>query len=64
MTETIRFDHATACVFSFEKGNVNEYHAIVEITDAALPYQQQLDAVLDAYQQLISEQLPGAVAVF
>ena len=64
MTETLRFDHATACVFRFEKGGVGEYHAIVSVTDPTLSYQQQLDAVLDAYQQLACEHLKGAVAVF
>ena len=64
MTETLHFDHVTACVFHFVKGGVGEYHANVSVTDPTLSYQQQLDAVLDAYQQLVCEHLKGAVAVF
>ena len=64
MTETHLFNHAEACVSKFEKGGVCEYHAIVKVTDAALCYSKQLNAVLDAYHQLISSQLKGAVAVF
>jgi enamine deaminase RidA (YjgF/YER057c/UK114 family) len=37
---------------------------MISVTDGLAPYQQQLDAVLDAYQHLKKEELKGAVAVF
>ena len=64
MNETLHFNSTEVNIFSFQKGEVNEYHVIIRITDPTLLYQQQLDAVLDAYQQLIAHHLTGAVAVF
>ncbi len=52
-------------IFSFcGCGEVDEYHVMIHVTDALLPFQQQLDAVLDAYAHLREKELPGAVAVF
>ena len=45
-------------------GGVNEYHVMISATDVMAPYQQQLDAVLDAYQHLLKNELKGATAVF
>ena len=64
MNQNISFNDAKAVVFSFQKGEVNEYHVMLRVTQPLLSYQQQLDAILDAYQHLIEEHLPGAVAVF
>ena len=64
MNETLHVNSTEVNIFSFKKGEVNEYHVIIRITDPTLLYQQQLDAVLDAYQQLIAHHLTGAVAVF
>lgn len=45
-------------------GGVSEYHVMIHAEDCMAPYQQQLNAVLDAYHYLITEELKGAVAVF
>ena len=65
MTQHIEFQNAKAEVFSFtEAGGVKEYHVILHVTDCTIPFQQQLDAILDAYQSVITNTLPGAVTVF
>ena len=65
MTQHIEFQKAKAEVFSFtEAGGVKEYHVMLHVTDSTLPFQQQLDAVLDAYHDIITNTLPGAVTVF
>lgn len=45
-------------------GGVSEYHVMIHAEDTMAPYQQQLNAVLDAYHHLMTEELKGAVAVF
>ena len=45
-------------------GEVSEFHVMIHVTDPRLSFQQQLDAVLDAYGQLREKELKGAVAVF
>ena len=65
MTQHIEFQNAKAEVFSFtEAGGVKEYHVMLHVTDYTLTFQQQLDAILDAYQSVITNTLPGAVTVF
>jgi len=64
MYQTLSFNHTEAQIYSFMKGEVSEYHVMLHVSDPTLPFQQQLDAVLDAYQQLIGQHLQGAVAVF
>ena len=65
MTQHIEFQNAKAEVFSFtEAGGVKEYHVMLHVTDCTLTFQQQLDAILDAYQSVITNTLPGAVTVF
>ena len=64
MNQTLLFKSTKVKISKFEKGEVGEYHVMVRVTDPTLIYQQQLDAVLDAYQQLIASHLKGAVAVF
>ena len=56
---------ARACFTEFiGAGGVSEYHVMISATDVMAPYQQQLDAVLDAYQHLLTTDLKGATAVF
>ena len=65
MTQHIAFKDANANIFAFEQGKeVKEYHVILRAADCKMTFSQQLEAVLNAYQQLMSEQLHGAVAVF
>ena len=61
----VRFAGARARYSEFTgAGGVSEYHVMIHVEDSQTSYQQQLDAVLDAYQHLIAEELKGAVAVF
>ena len=50
-------------IFKFETTGVNEFHLMVHVCDPTLTYQQQVDALLDAYEAA-TRQIPGAVAVF
>ena len=60
MNKVIEFDNARARVYEFsEVGGVREYHVMISTTDRLATYQQQLDAVLDAYQHLIEVDLKG-----
>ena len=43
---------------------VAEYHAILRIINPRLTYIEQVNYLLDAYTQLLEEELEGAVAVF
>ena len=63
--ESISFSNALAQISHFQStGNIEEYQVMIHITNPVLPYQEQLDAVLDAYQHLLDGPLKGAVAVF
>jgi len=65
MIQNIQFENARAEVFSFDCGTeVKEYHAMIHVTMPRLPFAKQLEAVLAAYDHLISETLPGAQTVF
>ena len=64
MNETLSFEHTEVRIFSFLQGDINEYHVMVRVSNPLLSFQEQLDAVLDAYQHLIGDKLQGAVAVF
>lgn len=64
MNRSISFDNARACISQFAgTGQVDEYHVMIRVTNPLLSFRQQLDAVLDAYQQLLSGPLAGGVAV-
>jgi enamine deaminase RidA (YjgF/YER057c/UK114 family) len=59
------FEHARADVFCFDNGTeVQEYHAMIHVATPGLPFAQQLEAILNAYSQLINDQLHGSSAVF
>ena len=61
----VNIGSARVCFSEFAGvGDVTEYHVMISATDVMAPYQQQLDAVLDAYQHLIKNELKGATAVF
>ena len=58
------YSNARADVFCFDNGKeVKEYHAMIHVTRQPLPYSQQLEAVMNAYNSLLDE-LPGTQAVF
>lgn len=51
-------------IFKFEvEDGVAEYHAILRVTNPRLTYTEQVDHLLAAYARLVSEELPGTVAV-
>ena len=61
----ISFENASADVSCFDNGTeVKEYHAMIHVDAKRLPYSQQLEAVLNAYNQLLEGPLKGAQAVF
>ena len=68
MNQTLRqisFEQAHADISCFDNGTeVREYHAIIHVDNHRLSYSQQLEAVLGAYDELISGELKGAHAVF
>jgi len=62
--QTIQYEDAYAEVFCYEGDNeVKECHVMLHVRHATLSYQQQLDAILDAYQQLTGGLLKSFVAV-
>jgi len=65
MIQRIDFGFITATISTFRpsEGGIAEHQAVLTCHDGKLPFQQQLDGILNAYQQLLSDQLKGAVAV-
>ena len=60
----IPFDNAQAEIACFEAdGEVREYHVMIHAKGQGRTFRQQLDAVLDAYEQLKADTLHGATAV-
>lgn len=63
--KTIHFEKAYAEISVFDNGTeVKECHAMIHVDDATLPYTEQLNAIFNAYSNLINEQLQGARSVF
>lgn len=59
------FEHTRADVCCFNNGtDVKEYHVMIHVRTPNLPFSQQLEAVLSAYDQLLEGPLKGASAVF
>ena len=64
MNKTIKTENAQAELFSFTSGGeVTEFHVMIHAMAGGLTFQQQLDAVLDSYEQLKATELKGATAV-
>ncbi len=63
MNRTILLDNARAEIFEFNNStDVTEYHIMIHADEGT--FQQQLDAVLDAYRYVREQELSGATAVF
>ena len=63
-TINMNTSNTSTIVTCFDNGtDVREYHAIIQVTTGSLPWAQQLDAVMNAYQDLLSS-VPDAQAVF
>ena len=64
MNTLFQLDNAHAEIYSFQgKGEVTEYHVMIHAHAQGRSFQQQLDAVLDCYEQLKARELKGATAV-
>ena len=64
MNKLFKQDNAHAEIFCFAgNGEVTEYHVMIHARAEGRTFQQQLDAVLDCYEQLKAQELKGATAV-
>ena len=60
----INFENACAEIYCFDNGTeVKEYHAMIHVSQQGLTYAQQLEAVMNAYDELRNH-LPDTQAVF
>mgnify|MGYP002525839675 FL=1 len=65
LVNTITFEKAHAEVSKFDNGTeVREYHVMLHVDDATLTYSEQLEAILNAYNSLLEDELKGARSVF
>ena len=63
--QTIQSDKTLTELFKYDGGsNPSEYHVIIHSTCRENTYEEQLNAILDAYEALLEQPLHGAVAVF
>ena len=63
MNKSIQLTNASAEICSFEStGEVKELHVMIH-AQAGHTFQQQLEAVLDGYEQLKANELKGATAI-
>ena len=52
-------------IFRYEvPEGVCEYHAMLRVTNPRLTYMEQVDCLMEAYDQLMQGEMKGAVAVF
>ena len=50
--------------FNGAEGGVAELHAMIGVTDPTMTYQEQVGALMGAYDSLIQREAEGTVAVF
>lgn len=63
-TKIIQLENAHAEIFLFDNGTeVREYHVMIHVDNPALTYDEQLEAVLNAYGTLVEGELRGARSV-
>lgn len=56
--------HTSTQLFRYEvAGGVSEYHAMLRVTNPRLTFTEQIESLQAAYDHLVSNELPGAVAV-
>lgn len=56
--------HTSIQLFRYEvTGGVSEYHAILRVNNPRLTFTEQIESLQAAYDHLVSNELPGAVAV-
>ena len=62
---TIQLDKARAELFFYDNGTAaRESHVMIHATNYGAPYQEQLNAVLDAFATLREEHLEGYISIF
>ena len=62
---TKQLENSFVEISKFEvEGGVTEYHVMVHATRSEQTYQEQQDAVLNTYYNLLEEELKGGIAVF
>ena len=58
-------DNTSIEIFRYEvPEGVSEYHAMLRVTNPRLTYMEQVDCLMEAYDQLMQGEMKGAVAVF
>ncbi|MDE7455458.1 MAG: hypothetical protein K2M96_01990 [Prevotella sp.] len=63
--QTKTYDNTEAEIFTFcNDTEVSEAHVMIHVTDTALPYRQQLEAIIGAFGQLRADALKGFETVF
>lgn len=61
----IELGDTLAQIFTFDNGtSVTEHHVVIHTLGFGRTFQQQLDAILDAYRLLLERELKGSIAVF
>ena len=61
----IHFENAYAQIFQFSNNTeVTEFHVMVHADSPCLTFTQQLEAVMNAYAQLLEKEFSGALSVF
>ena len=65
MNKRIEFNNAFADIFMFDNGTeVKEFQVMIHANSSRLSFNQQMEAVFSAYNQLLSGELQGASAAF
>lgn len=64
-THTITFEKAYAEIYQFDNGTeVKEFHAMIHVSEPGLPFANQLEAVLNAYNSLVEEKAAWCTGCF
>ena len=65
MNKRLEYKNAFADIFMFDNGTeVKEFQVMIHVNSSRLSFDQQMEAVFSAYNQLLSGELQGASAVF
>jgi len=65
MNKTILQEKTRTEIFGFEQQEgISEYHLMIHATNEESSFQQQMDAVLDAFREILENELKGTTAVF
>ena len=65
MNKRLEYKNAFADIFMFDNGTeVKEFQVMIHANSSRLSFNQQLEAIIGAYNHLLSDELQGASAVF